>query len=143
MLFICSQLEILPFFYITRPRSQLLTHAIILPVKETNLAPESHLSALQSTSVDKYSGCESNTACPRRLRSTVESPLMNLIRGLWKQQASFSVTAHKTLYCPRGPLLSAPQRMASQLAFVLIMLQPSSHCAVRSIPQLERGPWGF
>lgn len=60
--------------------------------------------------------------------------LMNLIRGLLKQQASFSVSANKTSYCPRGLLLSALQRIASQLAFVFIMLKASSHCTVRSIP---------
>lgn len=110
---------------------------ILRTVRNTNLATKSHLSALQSTSADKYSGCKSNTLCPRGLSGTVESPLMNLIRGLLEQQASFFVTADKTSYCPPGLLLSALQRMASQLAFVLIMLEPSSHCAVGSIPMLN------
>ncbi len=106
-------------------------------MKDADVADESHLSALQSTSADKYSGCKSNTLRPGRQTATVESPLMNLIRGLLKQQASFSVSANKTFYCPRGPLLSALQRIASQLAFVFIMLEASSHCAVGSIPMLN------
>lgn len=83
------------------------------------------------------SGCKSNTLCPWRQTATVESLLMNLIRSLLKQQASSSDLTNKTFYCPRGPLLSALQRIASQLAFVFIMLEPSSHCSVGSIPELN------
>lgn len=64
-------------------------------------------------------------------------PLMNLIRRLLEQQASLSVSANKPGYCPRGSRLSALQRMDAQLAFVLIMLEASSHCAVGSIPELN------
>lgn len=104
---------------------------------KTSLASWSYLSALLSPSADKYIGCKSNTLCPRRQSAAVQSLLLNVIRDLLKQQASFSVSADKTLYCPQGPLLSAPQRIPSQLAFVLIMLEPSSHCAVGSIPTLN------
>lgn len=69
--------------------------------------------------------------------------LMNLIRGLLKQQASFSVSANKTSYCPLGPLLSALQRIASQLAFVFIMLEASSHCTVGSIPMPNQAHGDF
>lgn len=106
-------------------------------IEDTNFVSESHLSALHSTSADKYSGCKSNTLRPGRQTATVESPLMNLISGLLKKQASFSIAANKTCYCPWGPLLSALQRIASQLAFVFIMLEASSHCTVGSIPMLN------
>lgn len=91
---------------------------------------ESHLSALQSTSADKHSGCKSNTLRPGKPTATVETPLMNLITGLLKQQASYFASANKTFYCPQAVLLSALQRIVSQLAFVFIMLEASSHCAV-------------
>lgn len=101
---------------------------------------ESHLSALQSTSADKHSGCKSNTLRPGKPTATTESPLMNLITGVLKQQASYSqqnllLSSGRAAFCP------AENSVTIGLCVHYVGGIFPLHCGVHS--NAELGPWGF